>query len=144
MSDRLFGGILLGVAIAFAWIATGFDAGLMADPLGPQTFPIIIGTILAIGCLTILVKPDREPDWPAAGRWIEMVFVVLVLILYALLLEQLGFIVATTLAVWILSWRLGNQPGYAAAAGVVVALVLFGLFDQVLGLPLPLGILKVG
>lgn len=144
MSDRLFGGILLVVAVIFAWMATGFDAGLMADPLGPQTFPIIIGVVMAIGCLYALIKPDPEPDWPAAGRWVEMAIAIVVLILYAVLLEELGFIVATALAVWVLSWRLGNQPGHAAAAGVVVAVVLFGLFDEVLGLPLPLGILKVG
>ena len=58
------------------------------------------------------------------------------------LLEDLGFIVATFGAVAILGWRLGARPTTALLTGVGVSLGLYGLFDRVLGLPLPLGLLE--
>jgi putative tricarboxylic transport membrane protein len=72
-----------------------------------------------------------------------MALSIVILILYAVFLEDLGFIVATVVAVAILSWRLGARPLIALANGAGVALVLYGLFDLALGLPLPLGLLEM-
>ena len=60
---------------------------------------------------------------------------------YAYLLEPLGFIVSTFLAVMVLGWLLGARLWQAGAAGVAIAVVLFVLFDTLLGLPLPAGVL---
>ena len=142
MSDRIFGGTMLAVAIGFVWIATTFDAGLMADPLGPQTFPIIIGVVLGACSVYIIVRADPEPDWPTLARRAEMGLVIAGLVVYAMVLEPLGFIVSSAIAVWGLGWCLGNRPLPAALTGVSIAVVLYVLFHTVLGLSLPDGVLK--
>lgn len=145
MSDRIFGVLALVLAGAYLWGATGFEVSMMmvADPLGPRTFPYLLGIVLIITALYLLWRPDPEPDWPDAPHLAQMAMSIVILILYAVFLEDLGFIVATVAAVAILSWRLGATPLIALANGAGVALVLYGLFDLVLGLPLPLGILEV-
>lgn len=143
MSDRLLGGIFLVLALAFIAGATQIESALIFDALGPKTFPIIIGVLLAIASLYPLLRPDPEPDWPSAGRALGIGGALLVMLVYALLLEPLGFVVATALAAGALSWSLGARPALAALTGIGVSIGIYALFHLILGLSLargPLGI----
>lgn len=139
MSDRILGALMLVLALAFMWGAWIIQTGPMLDPLGPRKFPIIIGVILALGALYPLFRPDPEPDWPGLGRLAEIALAVVVMIAYALALEPAGFVLATTVAVFVLSWRLGGTLLHAVAIGIGVAVVLYVVFHLILGLSLPRG-----
>lgn len=141
MSDRIFGGLMLLLAASYGWTARGFDPGFMADPLGPQTFPYLLGATLAVTALYLLLRPDAPAHWPAWRQLVQMALVILVLVAYAALLEWLGFLAATTATVFVLGWRLGASLKTAAITGVAVSLAVYGLFDMLLELPLPAGLL---
>lgn len=143
MSDRILGAF--GLLLAIGWIAgaRAIATGLMVDPIGPRTFPVIVGIVLAAASLVPLLRPDPEPDWPPPRRLAEIALATLVMILYAHALEPLGFPLATALAVFVLSWRLGGSLPAAAATGIGVALALFFLFRDLLGLSLPAGPLGI-
>ena len=98
---------------------------------------------IALGGLSLylIVRPDPEPDWPRRRALLKQVLTLVAFVVYAYLLEPLGFLVSTFLAVMVLGWLLGARPWQAGAAGVAIAAVLFVLFDTVLGLPLPAGVL---
>jgi putative tricarboxylic transport membrane protein len=139
MSDRLLGALALLLAIAFIVGALEIQTGLMLDPLGPKTFPVIIGVLLAVSSIYLIVKPDPRPDWPAAGRLLEIGFAIVVMIAYALLLDRLGFVVATAIAVFVLSWRLGSKPAPAVLTGIGVSVLIYVVFHLILGLSLARG-----
>jgi putative tricarboxylic transport membrane protein len=141
MSDRIFGALMLLLAAAYMWTARGFDPGFMSDPLGPQTFPYLLGAVLAVTALYLLLRPDAPAQWPDWRHLLQMGLVVVVLVAYAGLLEWLGFLIATTLTVLILGWRLGASLKTAALTGIGVSLAVYGLFDILLELPLPAGLL---
>ena len=111
----------------------------MSDPLGPQAFPIIIGVVLAAAGIYPILRPDPEPAWPARGRVLEIVFAVAVMIAYANALPIVGFVISTTIASGLLSWRLGAHPLKAAIAGVVIAVGIFVIFRVILKLSLAIG-----
>jgi len=67
---------------------------------------------------------------------------VVVLILYAALLQPLGFIISTTLAVGTLCWRMGARPVKAYVTGAVSGVAVYLLFSFALDLALPLGLLS--
>lgn len=139
MSDRILGAV--GLLLAIGWIAgaRAIETGLMVDPIGPRAFPVIVAAALAVASLVPLLRPDPGPDWPPPRRLVEIGLAVAVMGLYTLALEPLGFPLATALAVFVLSWRLGGTPVAAAATGIGVALGLYLLFRHVLGLSLPAG-----
>jgi putative tricarboxylic transport membrane protein len=143
MSDRLLGGIAILIAIGLIVEALRIETGLLVDPLGPRTFPVIIGIVLGISALYPLLRPDPEPDWPAPGRLVEIAIATVVMIVYAYLLEPLGFLVATALAVFVLSWRLGGRPLPCIAVGAGVSVLIYTVFHLILGLSLPKGPLGV-
>ena len=92
-----------------------------------------------------MLRPDTNPEWPTLGRFMEIVFAVVVLVGYALALPDVGFVVATAVASAILSWRLGTHPLAAVLAGVAIAVGIYVVFHLILGLSLakgPLGLLR--
>lgn len=139
MSDRIFGGVGLLLAAFFIWGATQIELSFISDPVGPRTFPMIIGTILGLASLVIVLRPDAEPDWPRLGRVAEIAGAVAVMVAYALLLPDLGFVIATALASAILTWRLGTKPLWAVVAGVLTSLGIYTVFHLILGLSLAKG-----
>ncbi|MCL5776815.1 tripartite tricarboxylate transporter TctB family protein [Limibaculum sp. FT325] len=139
MSDRIFGGVGLLLAAFFIWGATRIELSFISDPVGPRTFPIIIGAILGLASLAVLARPDAEPDWPRLGRVAEIAGAVAVMVAYALLLPELGFVIATAAASAILTWRLGTRPLWAVVSGVLTALGIYTVFHLILGLSLAKG-----
>ena len=139
MGDRLFGGIGIALAAFFIWQATTIQESFIQDPVGPKTFPIIIGIILGLSSLAILLRPDPKPDWPAVGRLAEIGAAVVVLLAYALALPQVGFLIATAVTAAYLSWRLGTAPLYAVAAGIAISIGIYVVFHLILGLSLAKG-----
>ena len=139
MADRILGVIGLALAAFYIWQATQIQVSFISDPIGAKTFPIIIGLLLGISSLVILLRPDPEPDWPVAGRLMEIGAAILVLLAYAYFLPDLGFVIATTLAAAYLAWRLGAPPLHAIAAGVAIAVGIYVVFHLILGLSLARG-----
>jgi len=139
MSDRLFGGITLLLALAFIAGATQIEAALIFDSLGPSAFPIIIGVILAISSVYLILRPDAEPDWPEARRVVEILLALVIMLAYTFLLEPLGFVLATAVAASLLSWRLGAPLATAGVSGVGIAVGIYVVFHLILGLSLARG-----
>jgi putative tricarboxylic transport membrane protein len=138
-SDRLFGAVCLVIGAAFIWGAASIETGFIVDPLGPSTFPIIIGGLLMVSAVIMIARPDPEPDWPSAAGIGEIGLAIAVLVAYALLLKPIGFVPATTLAAAALGWRLGARPLWAIAGGAGIAFGIYVVFHLVLGLSLARG-----
>lgn len=139
MSDRVLGGCGLLLAIFYVWQATQIQVSFISDPVGPKTFPMIIGAMLGLSSLYMLLRPDPGPAWPAFSRIFEIAVAVAVLVAYSLLLPEAGFVLATAVAAAFLSWRLGAGPFAAILAGVGISVGIYVIFHLVLGLSLARG-----
>jgi putative tricarboxylic transport membrane protein len=144
LGDRILGLGLLVLAVAYGWVAQQWPEPFGgAETVGPETFPTILSVVLVAGSLYLMIKPDPDAQWPLGKSALELVISVVVLVVYAMVLEPLGFIIATTLAVGSLSWRMGAAPKRAFLTGLASAIVVFVLFNYGLSLSLPAGLLEV-
>ncbi len=139
MSDRILGLAGLIFALAFLYGASRIEAPFTVDPLGPRTFPAIVGAVIALSSLWPLLRPDPEPAWPDLRRGLELAAALLAMLLYAHLLRPLGFLAATVPMAAFLAWRLGGRPAMSLLYGVGAALGLQLAFSGLLGLSLPRG-----
>lgn len=139
MSDRIFGAVCVLLSIFYIWVATSIDLPFLVDPVGPRAFPYIIGGMLLLGGLYPIIRPDSEPHWPNLRAWMEILFAVAVMVAYAMVLRDLGFVVSTAIASGLLSWRLGATPVKAAVAGIGIAVGIYVCFHLILGLSLARG-----
>lgn len=144
LGDRILGLGLLVLAVAYGWVAQQWPEPFGgAETVGPETFPTILSVVLVAGSIYLMVKPDPDAQWPLGKTALELVVSLVVLVVYAMLLEPLGFVISTTLAVGTLSWRMGAPLRRAFVTGLVSAVVVFVLFNYGLDLNLPAGLLEV-
>ncbi|QOR38642.1 tripartite tricarboxylate transporter TctB family protein [Billgrantia diversa] len=142
-NDRIFGVLLIALAVAYGWGASQFPEPFGgSEAIGPDTFPTLLAVVLGLSSLYLIVRPDPDHAWPWSRTGVELIIAVVVLVFYAMLLEPLGFIISTTLAVGTLCWRMGAEPLRAYLVGAVAGVVVFLLFNFALDLALPLGLLS--
>lgn len=133
-SDRIFGLVCLITAVAYIAAALQIQTNLFSGEVLPKLFPLLIGGVAALCSLTIMFKPDPDPDWPVGRTWLAMGVAVLVLCIYAVMITPLGFILPTAIAAGILSYQISPNVKPAIAAGIGLSLGLFVLFKFALGL----------
>lgn len=144
MYVRLFAGIWLLVCAFLAVTAWSFQAPFSYDPVGPRAYPLLLLALMGSGALWLLLKPKGDSTPPIS--WFlarKVALCVAALLAYALLFEPLGFILSTALAGFTLGVLFNGRLGLSAISGVLMGLLLYGLFDYLLDVPLPLGVLEV-
>ena len=143
MADRVFHAILFLVALGYTVIAfTVIRAPFQYDPLGPESWPRLLG-ILAMACTAwIVFKPDIASlnlNRQTLGR---LGALLVVLSIYAYLFQPLGFVFST----WLFCIALGRMLGSGWISGVIFGAVAgiggYLLFTVVLDLNLPAGVLE--
>lgn len=118
--------------------------------VGPKIFPFMVGGLMfflsAIQLLLVLGGAKGEPEGIEAGvkkekaNWKSFGIVVFALVLYASLIEILGFLIMGPILYFLIGKAIGVKKNIilAAVAVILSATVFFG-FTQGLGLYLPLG-----
>jgi len=135
-SDRIFGLVMAIVALAYIASAAQIQTSFLSDPVGPKTFPILIGVVCAISAMFMVLKPDPEPDWPVLRTFGALLFATLVLVAYAYALKPLGFILPTAVAAGVLSFQISPKAKTAILSGVGLSVGLFIIFKYALDLGL--------
>ncbi|WP_111497867.1 tripartite tricarboxylate transporter TctB family protein [Marinobacter bohaiensis] len=141
--DRILGLGLFVLAVAYGWAAQQWPEPFGGtETVGPETFPTLLAIVLALSSVYLIVKPDPDAQWPMGRTAAEILLSIAILVAYAFLLEPLGFVIATTLAVGTLCWRMGARLRSAFVIGLIGAVVVFVLFNYGLELSLPGGLLE--
>ncbi|WP_299926210.1 tripartite tricarboxylate transporter TctB family protein [uncultured Pelagimonas sp.] len=139
MSDRIFGGFGLALAIFYIWAASIIKDSFMVDVVGPRAFPYIVGTIIGLCSIYFILRPDDEPEWPHMREFAEIVFAGAVMLLYCWALPEFGFLISTVFATAYLTWRLGTEPLWSLVVGVATSIGIYVVFHMILGLALAKG-----
>ncbi|MGI5059043.1 tripartite tricarboxylate transporter TctB family protein [Treponema pectinovorum] len=120
-------------------------------PVGPEFFPRILAVALFVCCFILLVSTLLKKDdgqkaptiSPLNKDMQKCLLALLVIIVYAILWEIVGFIIATPLALFVMMLILGQRK-YLFMAGISVAAtaVIFLAFKFLLQIEMPMGFLE--
>ena len=135
MSIRLAGVAIFLVAALYAWTAQDYTASF-GDVLGPSVFPVMVGIPAMVLALSLVVFPGGTVTGPSGPRLLRQGMAIAALIGYAVLLEPLGFPIATAAVIAVVAVVLDGPPVKSVIIGIAGSLSLWVLFDQLLGLPI--------
>ena len=156
--DRWLGPFLTLLALAWLWLVYSYIPGARAEgESGPRGFPILLGMLLAgLGIVMtgtalvsvrghagrVLSDPANETIPPIARR--EVTFAAStfgLLILYAFLLDTVGFLIATPVVMTLTMCVLLRMRRWVLVVTLAVGFTLgcWVIFDALLGTPLPRG-----
>ena len=142
----------VGLGVFVMYSSCRFGLGSFRSP-GPGLMPFLLGALLCSVSLYFLAtsffwknaKKGAESETKEKGQRQanigKIVFFVVSLIVYALVLEKLGYLVATLFLLFGLFWAAGTTKLVAAISSVGSVLLTYFLFSH-LGVTFPQGILK--
>jgi putative tricarboxylic transport membrane protein len=146
--QRLFAAALLAVCVALAVMAWPYQAAFSYEPVGPRAYPLLLLALMSIALVYMIARPAlvvHSEDEPALDRHslLKIGACIVLLLLFAGLFEPLGFILSA-LVVGIPMARLYGGRWVPTLVVIPLAAVgLYLLFDRVMDVPLPLGLLDV-
>lgn len=144
----LLGSVFMLVFVISLWVQHDFNT-----PFGAIFPDIVMGCVVVLVVITILlmftpwraIKNGEEKVESAGSHWFDMVFVGVILLAWAILLRDLGFIatgfLGFTSIAWFLNERRDSLRGIIMSALVGAAMVglLIFAFEYLLKVPLPKG-----
>ncbi|MDD2878874.1 MAG: tripartite tricarboxylate transporter TctB family protein [Rhodoferax sp.] len=142
MSDRILGAVCVVVGAGMAWAAQGYAAPISYEPVGPRAFPLLMASLMIFAGAWLVVRPGPQTFGLARANFIPIALAVAAVFIYAALYEWLGFTLATTLMSLPVGMAFGGSWKQSLVGGAGLGLVLFLLFDKLLDVVLPSGLLS--
>ncbi|WP_127116009.1 tripartite tricarboxylate transporter TctB family protein [Shimia sediminis] len=152
--DRWIALVLVGVCLAYGYAAWFTMDGSLApfmkrNPIWPSTFPKVLSVIGLIASLTILLglekaeEKEADIDYRRLGDYHlgQALFLLGLMVAYALCLRPLGFLFSTSAFLILGSFILGERRWIVMVlVSLTATLIVWYLVQQVLGIylrPLP-------
>ncbi|AVU75850.1 MULTISPECIES: tripartite tricarboxylate transporter TctB family protein [Pseudomonas] len=146
--QRIFASVLLLVCVGLALMAWPYQAAFSYEPVGPRAFPLLMIGLLSLALLYMVFRPtpivhsDEDPQLDRETLQKIGICVVLLLI-FAGTFEPLGFILASILVGVPMARLYGGRWVPSVVIISLMAIGLYLLFDKLMDVPLPLGLLDV-
>jgi putative tricarboxylic transport membrane protein len=145
LGNRVWGFVICGVGLFYLLEGLSLPPPAIGDPLGPLTFPTILGSSFIVCGVYLAFRPGPRPTQSIlVGHSFQQVLILFaLLLLYSVSISWAGYLFSTFLFVLIAAFLMGEKSwakGFIFSA--VFSAGVFFLFVRVLTIPLPLGILK--
>jgi len=146
--QRVFCFVLLLVCIGLALMAWPYKAPFSYEPVGPRAFPLLMLGLMGISLLYMVFRPapvvhtDDEPELDGPTL-IKIAVCIGLLLIFAGLFEPLGFVLSSILIGIPMARLYGGRWVPSIVIITLMSVGLYVLFDKVMDVPLPLGLLDV-
>ena len=158
LPDRVTGLFLVGLGAAAAYGGWQLPP-VPGQPVGPNVFPLVIGTGLALCGLAIafgighsfeeeeelIPVEGGQPTPPPTGRLygLRALLPPALLLFYVVVADRLGFIITAALIVFVTSAALGARWKLSLPLALLAPIGIHLIFSKLLRVPLPAGLLPM-
>lgn len=139
MSDRIVALFLLILALGFGIQAWFYVPEGFTDVLGARAFPLAVALFMLPLAVTLLLGKPSAKAWPDRHAWKVVMIALAALVTYGLVINYLGFFVATTGIFIVYGTLYKARLWKTVLAGMIASLVLYALFVWALDMYLPIG-----
>ncbi len=137
MNERIFLLFLFICGAVYLYFGLKIEVPFAYEPLGPRTFPVLLSSCLMGLCLLSLTLHRMTTIRLQAA----VAKHALAILFYLLTFHLLGFMPATTITTYSIARSVGCSWMQGLLTGLILAIVFYGIFHFLLGVPLPLGAL---
>ena len=146
--QRMFALVLLLICIGLALMAWPYQAPFSYEPVGPRAFPLLMLGLMGISLFYMMLRPapiKHSEDEPPLDRptLIKIGICTVLLLVFAGLFEPLGFVLSSILIGIPMARLYGGRWLPSIVITTLMSILLYVLFDKVMDVPLPLGLLSV-
>jgi hypothetical protein len=141
INDRKYAIVMLIFSMIYCYSALSLDADF--DPTQEKYYPFVLSIAMIILSLGLLVWPSpHTTSWPNGKNLRKIGLTFCAILVYSLVLHKVGFLISASVLMGICMWVFEANCKWIVPVSVIVAFSFYILFDRLLGLNLPAGILN--
>jgi putative tricarboxylic transport membrane protein len=140
VADRKYAMVMLVVSLIYCASALSLNADL--NPVDEKFYPFVLSVLMIISSIALLIWPSAHTtSWPK-GRNVQKIGITFgAILVYCFVLQKVGFIISASVLMGICMWVFEAKRKWIAPVSIITAVSCYVVFDRLLGLNLPAGLL---
>jgi hypothetical protein len=141
IADRKYAVVMLVLSIIYCASAFSLDTDFNA--VNEKFYPFVLSVLMIVSSIGLLIWPSpHTTSWPR-GRNVQKISLTFCAILvYCFILHKIGFIISASVLMGICMWVFEAKRKWMVPVSIVTAISFYIIFDRLLGLNLPAGLLS--
>ncbi|MCB2170068.1 MAG: tripartite tricarboxylate transporter TctB family protein [Deltaproteobacteria bacterium] len=141
IADRKYAIVMLVVSIIYCASALSLDTDF--NPVNERFYPFVLSVLMIVSSIGLFIWPSAHTtSWPK-GRNVRKIGITFCAILvYCFVLHKVGFIISASVLMGICMWVFEAKRKWIAPVSIITAVSFYVVFDRLLGLNLPAGLLN--
>jgi small-conductance mechanosensitive channel len=141
IADRKYAVVMLVLSVIYCASALSLDADF--NPVNEKFYPFVLSVLMILSSIGLFIWPSAHTtSWPK-GRNVRKIGITFCAILvYCLVLQKVGFIITASALMGICMWVFEAKRKWIAPVSIITAISFYVVFDRLLGLNLPAGLLN--
>jgi len=141
VSDKKYAIAMLFFSMAYCYFAVSLEADF--DPTKEKYFPFLLSVgMITLSVFLFFLPSQHTTSWPKGRQWLKLALLIVAILFYSLFLNHVGFLISASLLMAVCMWGFGAKRRWIAPVSIAVVISFYIIFDRILGLNLPAGILK--
>ncbi|MEJ2659151.1 MAG: tripartite tricarboxylate transporter TctB family protein [Desulfobacteraceae bacterium] len=141
IADRKYAVVMLVLSVIYCASALSLDADF--NPVNEKFYPFVLSVLMILSSIGLFIWPSAHTtSWPK-GRNVRKIGITFCAILvYCFVLQKVGFIITASALMGICMWVFEAKRKWIAPVSIITAISFYVVFDRLLGLNLPAGLLN--
>ena len=131
------------LALSSGYCASALLLDADFDPVNEKFYPLVLSVLMLLSSVGLLIWPSSHaaswPDWRSV-RKIAITF--MAILLFSFLLQDIGFIISASILMGVCMWVFEAPLKWLAPVSILTSVSFYIVFDRMLGLNLPAGLLS--
>ena len=129
---------MLLLSIVYCIAALKLDADF--DPVNEKFYPFVLSVLMILASVGLFIWPStHSATWPAWRNLQKIGITIAAILVYSLVLQQVGFIISASILMAVCMWVYEARWRWVAPVSIVSVICFYIVFDRLLGLNLPAG-----
>jgi hypothetical protein len=141
VADRKYAIVMLVFSIIYGAAAFILDADF--DPVNEKFYPFVLSVLMIVSSVALFIWPSpHTTSWPRGRNVRKIIITFCAILVYCFVLHKIGFIISASVLMGICMWVFEAKRKWIAPVSITTAIIFYIVFDRLLGLNLPAGLLN--
>ncbi len=140
-ADRKYAVAMLVLSIIYCASALSLDADF--DAVNEKFYPFVLSVLMIVSSIGLFIRPSlHTTSWPKGRNVQKIGLTFFAILVYCFVLQKIGFIISASVLMGICMWVFEAKRKWIVPVSIIVAISFYIVFDRLLGLNLPAGLLN--
>ncbi len=141
IEDRKYAIGMLILSIVYCVSALSLDTDF--DPVNEKFYPFVLSLVMILLSIGLFIWPSRQSTtWPNWKNLQKIGITFTAILVYSFVLHSIGFIISASVLMAICMWVFEARRTWILPTSIIVSISFYIIFDRLLGLNLPAGLLS--